>query len=79
MQRRLMRCWRLLPGRGAAGCRGPSLLGVFGQQGTYITAIHKHFTSEAKKEIFGDGRVQWFVAAQSRTKWRKFVGQVQEK
>ena len=60
----------------ARGCRGPSLLGVFGQRGTYITVLSTHLTSAARREFFDGSREQWFVLAAARFKWRAFVASI---
>ena len=77
VQRRLLSCWRVMPGRGAAGCRGASLLGVFGPTGAYNNAIRTHLTNNKKKEIFdAKSKESWIVLAQSRGRWCKFIGTV---
>ena len=81
LQRRLLRCWRVMGGkahggRGGAGCKGASLLGIFGQEGAYTNVIRTYLTSNIKRDIFDSSRESWFVLAQSRTRWRKFIGKV---
>ena len=63
---------RVLPGGGARGCRAPTLLGVFGVNGTYIENIRKHVESPAGQAFFGS-RERWYVLAANRMKWKEFV------
>ena len=74
---------RIEPGRGAAGCRGASLLGVFGGKGALTMVLDRALTREARQNYFGEGlalrqrdRAPWFVLAAKKKKWRKFVNTV---
>ena len=55
-------------------------MGVFGQRGTYTGVIQDHLTASIKREHFGaTSRTSWFVLAQRRKSWRKFVSMVKVK
>ena len=69
---------RLEPGRGAAGCRGASLLGVFGGKGALTDVLERALTREAREEWFGEARelrardrASWFVLAAKKNLWRR--------
>ena len=66
-------------GHGAAGCRGASLLGVFGSKGVYSELILTYLTREVRCEHFDDvvGNISWFVLAQDRNKWHAFISGVE--
>lgn len=77
VQRQLLRSWRLKPGCGAAGCRGPSLLGVFGQAGTYAGRVRTHLTGRIKVKYFeAKSTTSWIALAQRKAGWRKFISTV---
>ena len=64
----------------AAGCRGASLLGVFGGKGALTAVIERHLTREAHMVWFDEAlamrsrdRAPWFVLAVKKEKWRCFV------
>jgi hypothetical protein len=75
VQRQLLRCWRLQPGRAAGGCKFPTLLGLFGKtDGVYGALVRTHLTPAVRRRFFGSGAPrQWFVNAQRRLTWRRFV------
>jgi hypothetical protein len=54
---------RLEPGRGAACCRGASLLGVFGGKGALTDVLERALTREAReaRELRARDRASWFV------------------
>ena len=60
-------------GRGAAGCRRPTLLGSYGTDGVYPTLLGTHLTSAARREFFDGSRAEWHVLAHNKVKWRSFV------
>ena len=78
VQRQLLRCWRLQPGRAAGGCKFLTLLGLFGKtDGVYGALVRTHLTPAVRRRFFGSGAPrQWFVNAQRRLTWRRFVGAV---
>ena len=64
---------RVMPGMGAAGCRGPSLMGVFGPVGVYRQLLDRYLnTREARREFFGGRRGLWWELAQQREEWGRF-------
>ena len=63
-------------GMGARGCRGESLLGVFGGTGMYNKLVQRHLTWSARHTHFDGARGQWWVLAQNRDGWKAFVGSV---
>jgi len=63
----------VVPGQGAAGCRGASLMGVHGSTGAWRQLIDRYLTWEARRTHFGGRRGQWWELAQSRADWRSFV------
>ena len=64
------------PGERAPGCSAPTLLGVYGKDGTYFSLLQKHLTSRAKCIFFGGERKQWYELAQNRAPWKRFVASV---
>ena len=77
---RMVSMGRLETGRGAAGCRGASLLGVFGGKGALTGVLERALTREARQEWFGEAlarrsrdRAMWFVLAAKKKRWRCFV------
>ena len=73
---RMTSAGRAEAGMGARGCRGASLLGVFGGAGVYNELVATHLTHMARRTHFKGERGQWFVLAQDRGKWRAFVNSV---
>ena len=67
----------LLDGRRAAlgcGCRGETLLGIYGRPGVYQELLAEHLTERVRREIFKaprERRVE--VLAADRERWRRFV------
>ena len=72
----MMSARRVATGVGCRGCRGPSLLGVYGQQGTYSALIAQHLTSAARREFFDGSRAPWDSLANARSQWRDFIASV---
>ena len=64
---------RIEPGQGAGGCRGPSLMGVFGPAGVYQGIRDRCQTWEARRTHFRGRRGDWWELAQRPREWRSFV------
>ena len=72
----LLGALRAEPGRAGKGNRGDTLLGNFGKSGTILTKMRKHLDMDAKRKYFDGRRGDWYIMAQDKNRWRKFVNAV---
>ena len=80
VQRRLLRCWRMASGRGRHG--PPTMLTGLGGGGVFKGLLDTYLTVAVKRDTFGvEGRDRpcWTKLAQSKKKWKEFVGGVKVK
>ena len=71
--RRLLGAVRVESGHPGRGNRGASLMGIFGQEGSLLGHLRRHLTASARRQFFGGRRGEWFLLAQNKDAWRKFV------
>jgi len=73
LPRLLLGARRTVAGARGRGCRGESLLGIYGKTGTLLQRAQAAETTSARAEFFGRTRGPWYVLAQRRSAWRRFA------